>query len=102
MISCILVTLISLVFGLTPNGTNKLRLGISLGYPSFESNHLFRVTYINAIYLRIKQLNENSPLLGNDTTLEPVFLDTKLDRITTIVKGLEADEKNIVAVIGSG
>ncbi|KAI8894611.1 periplasmic binding protein-like I [Globomyces pollinis-pini] len=101
-IICFVFLLMQHCIGLNPNGKNKVKIGISLGYPSTAPTEVGKMGGVNAIYLRIKQLNENSDLLGNDTALEAVLFNHKLDRITTIEKGLEIKGAGIAAVIGSG
>ncbi|KAI8893893.1 periplasmic binding protein-like I [Globomyces pollinis-pini] len=84
---------------LSPNGAKKLKIGISLGFTSEGGN---TIDGTQAIYLRIKQLNEESSLIGNDVALEPLFLNHEIARDKTIINALEFQRQGVVAVIGSG
>ncbi|KAI8896171.1 periplasmic binding protein-like I [Globomyces pollinis-pini] len=95
-----IVSLLScLCSALTPNGSNRIKIGISIGY---VPDDMILLEGVEAVYLRIKQLNENSDLLGDDTTLEPVLLNNELARDLNIVNALEFQKEGVVAVIGSG
>ncbi|KAJ2992482.1 hypothetical protein HDV02_003046 [Globomyces sp. JEL0801] len=93
------LSLVLLCSGLSTTGTKKIKIGISLGFPPEGSNVLDGA---QATFLRIKQLNENSPLLGDDVALEPVFLNHRVTRDVTIINSLELQKQGVLAVVGSG
>ncbi|KAI8892441.1 periplasmic binding protein-like I [Globomyces pollinis-pini] len=94
-----ITALLSLGLALSPNGTHKIKIGISLGYLPGAT---LLLNPIQAVMLRINQLNEKSDLLGDDTALEYISLNHLTARDVTIVNALELQKQGVVAVIGSG
>ncbi|KAJ2996741.1 hypothetical protein HDV02_006243 [Globomyces sp. JEL0801] len=71
----------------------------SLGY---TKDWGIMIDNVQSIYLRMKQLNENSDLLGDDVALEPIFMNHNFARDMAITNAIDFKDQGVVAVIGSG
>ncbi|KAI8895824.1 periplasmic binding protein-like I [Globomyces pollinis-pini] len=100
MLTGILLLLISTLFhyssSLSVNGTQKIKIGVNLGFsPSLHA--------VEAVILRSKQLNSrNDDLVSLDASIEIIFLDNLVSSSQTIENALELGARKVLGVIGSG
>lgn len=96
----ILTTILIIPFTktLSPNGVNKIRIGVSLGISEDDDSS----SLINAVYTRAKQLNENSALISADSSIEILWMNTLYQTALAIPTAKYFLDNGVVGFIGAG
>ncbi|KAI8895832.1 periplasmic binding protein-like I [Globomyces pollinis-pini] len=94
------IILLPFICTLSVNGTKKVRIGMTLAF-SLEQDS-FYATAINAIYLHVQQLNEQSKLFDDDTKIELFHLENDIQRPQILKAGVEFIKSDVLAIIGAG
>lgn len=89
----------SCVLALTLNGTIRIKIGLLYGTSDMDNS---RIDRINAVFLRVQQLNQISSLIHPNATIDLVFRDHLLSRSKTIQQSLELRDEGVIGVIGAG
>jgi ABC-type branched-subunit amino acid transport system substrate-binding protein len=85
---------------LSTTGSNVIKLGCSLGYIADDPT---LVDYIQAVHLRVKQLNEqNSTLIDSNAKIELVYENHEFDSTKTIQKAISIMNSGVIAAVGAG
>ncbi|KAI8895831.1 periplasmic binding protein-like I [Globomyces pollinis-pini] len=84
---------------LSPNGSKTLRIGMSVAFSTEED---YYATAINALYLRIQQMNDRLDLIDADTKLELYHLENDEQTSNILRAGVEFIKSDVLAIIGTG
>jgi ABC-type branched-subunit amino acid transport system substrate-binding protein len=90
------------VLGLSPTGSLKLKIGLSLGYdPAIGDKE--QIDNIMAVMLLKDLLNQKRDLIGPNVALEVVYLNSRMNNAIAINNALNfTQQQGILAVIGAG